>query len=188
MQLGGGVDTGRTVNDRCFAIDSPQELLYCRVVTPFKALTQVKLFGSYRFPGEFVASGILQSVPGPTYNADYQAPNAAIAPSLGRNLAACGAQTTTCTATATVPLIAPQSAFEARRTQLDLRVTKLVKLGPKLRLQANVDAYNVLNATSLLGVNSAFGPQWRYPAVPASTIGASILNPRIFQFSGRLSF
>ncbi|MBI3265398.1 MAG: hypothetical protein HYZ58_19890, partial [Acidobacteria bacterium] len=43
VQLGGGVDTGRSVDDRCFVVDSPQELLYCHVATPFHANTQVKL-------------------------------------------------------------------------------------------------------------------------------------------------
>src|SRR5262249_14306899 len=33
LNLGGGIDTGRIVNDSCFTIDSPQQLLYCRVVT-----------------------------------------------------------------------------------------------------------------------------------------------------------
>ena len=34
VQFGGGVDTGRTVADVCFTVDSPQALLNCRVVTP----------------------------------------------------------------------------------------------------------------------------------------------------------
>ena len=74
IQLGGGVDTGRTVNDNCFVIDSPQQLLNCRVVTPFKAQTQVKVFGSYPLPADFVVSGTLQNLSGAPIEANYPAP------------------------------------------------------------------------------------------------------------------
>ena len=90
IRLGGGVDTGRTVTDNCFVVDSPQQLLNCHVVTPFKAQTQVKLNGSYPLPGDFVVSGTFQNLSGPPIEANYPATNAEIAPSLGRNLAACG--------------------------------------------------------------------------------------------------
>src|SRR5262249_33429164 len=36
IQLGGGLDTGRTVTDSCFVVDSPQQLLYCRNSVPFR--------------------------------------------------------------------------------------------------------------------------------------------------------
>jgi hypothetical protein len=186
IQLGGGVDTGRTVADRCFVVDSPQELLYCRVVTPFGAQTQVKIFGSYALPGNFMASGALQSVPGPSYQASYTATNAEIAPSLGRDLAACRGRTP-CTATATVQLLAPQAYFEARRNQLDLRVSRVFRLGPKVRAQANFDVYNVLNASSVITPNLTFGPSWRQ-GVSNIANGSGTLNPRLFQLSGRLSF
>jgi hypothetical protein len=35
LRLGGGVDTGRSVNDFCLVLDNPQQLLNCHVVTPF---------------------------------------------------------------------------------------------------------------------------------------------------------
>jgi hypothetical protein len=94
MQLGGGVDTGRTVTDRCFVVDSPQSLVYCRVTTPFSAQTQFKVFGVYLLPRDVTVSGTFQNVAGPTITANYPAPNALIAPSLGRNLAACGHRST----------------------------------------------------------------------------------------------
>ncbi len=34
--FGAGVDTGRTVTDNCFIVDSPQQLLNCHVVTPLE--------------------------------------------------------------------------------------------------------------------------------------------------------
>ena len=172
IRLGGGVDTGRSVSDTCFVIDSPQELLYCRVVTPFGAQTQLKLNGSYPLPRDFVLSGVFQNVAGPVILANWPAPTAAIAPSLGRNLS--GGR-----ATAIVPLIKPQTQFEKRRTQLDLRVSKAVRFG-RTRLQGNFDVFNVLNANSVLGVNNTYGPLWLRPT--------SILDGRLIEVSGQIDF
>src|SRR5262249_57534859 len=89
IQLGGGVDTGRTVSDRCFVVDSPQELLYCRIETPWASQTQVKLFGSYPLPGDFIVSGTFQNLAGPNIMADYTAPHALIAPQLSPTTPSC---------------------------------------------------------------------------------------------------
>ena len=143
------------------------------------AQTQVKIFGSYALPGEFVVSGTFQNVGGIPVLANYQATNAEIMPSLGRSLAACRGQVN-CTATATVPLIAPQTIFEDRRTQLDLRLTKLFRMGSRVRLQANLDLYNALNANTIVGVNNTYGTAWRRPTV--------ILDARLIEFGGQLTF
>jgi hypothetical protein len=188
-QLGGGIDTGRSVRERCFVVDSPQELLYCRVVTGFGAQTQVKLFGTYMAPAEIQLSGTFQAFPGANYVANYNATNSQIAPSLGRSLAACGAQAA-CNSTAVVPLLAPDSAYEHRRTQLDLRVSRTFPLGGRVRLQANFDVYNLLNDGSLLSPNGLYGPQWRLPAPPGSVTpsGSGLLVGRLGQVSGQLTF
>jgi len=190
FQLGGGVDTGRTLIDRCFVVDSPQELLYCRVVTPFKAQTQVKAFWTYPLPGDFTVSGTFQNVPGASFQANYPAPNVEVAPSLGRDLAGCGARTgARCTATALVPLIEPMTQFLDRHTQLDLRLTKKLGLGPRARLQAIFDIYNVLNASTVLAVNSTYGPAWQRPVSDNSIGGVDpVLPGRLLQFGGRFEF
>jgi hypothetical protein len=185
-RLGGGVDTGRTVTDKCFVVNSPQELLYCHVVTPWSALTQVKLFGSYPLPGEFSLSGTFQNVPGPADAGNYNATNNEIRPSLGRNLAACGAQIT-CNATATVPIIAPQTLFEGRRTQLDLRVSRKLKLPGRSTLRVNVDVYNVLNGSSVLLVNTTYGSAFLRP-IGGPYTGGAILSGRLVEFGGQLTF
>jgi hypothetical protein len=179
IRLGGGVDTGRTLNDNCFVVDTPQQLLNCRVITPFSATAQVKVHGSYTLPADFVVSGVYQNLAGPQVQANYPAPNSQIAPALGRSLAGCRAGVT-CTSTASVPLIAPMTLFEARQSQLDLRLSKVLRIGGRGRLQANVDVYNVLNAHSILAVNSTFGSQWRRPT--------SILDARLVQVGGQFSF
>ena len=179
FRLSGGVDAGRTVTDRCFVVDSPQEKRFCRIVLPFSKQTQLKLNGSYSLPWDFTVSGTLQDVPGPQILANYTASNAIISPSLGRNLAACGAATA-CTATVTIPLIEPGTMFEDRLVQVDLRVSKLFKVTSRARFQANVDIYNALNASTILTINNTFGPLWRQPA--------SVLNGRMLQLGGQLTF
>jgi hypothetical protein len=178
--MGGGVDTGRTINDSCFVVDSPQQLLQCRVVTPFSAQTQFKLNGSYPLPGDVVVSATFQNVSGPSITADYAATNAEIAASLGRDLAS-GIR-----GTHTVPLIAPQTVFEGRRTQIDIRLSKIVRLGPKVRLQGNFDLYNALNANPILGVNGQYGAQWLRPIGDGNT--PAVLPARLFQLSGQVTF
>ena len=195
-RIGGGFDTGRTVNDQCFTVDAAGINAFpatgfaggtyapfssttingqsvCRVVTPFKAQTQVKLNGSLPLVAGFIVSGVYQDISGPPLEAVWAAPNSAIAPSLARNLAG-GA------ATANVPLIAPQTLFEGRIRRLDLRVTKIFKVTPRTRLQANLDAYNALNSSAVQSLQTTFGPNWRSPT--------TILDPRILQFSAQLTF
>jgi hypothetical protein len=200
LQFGGGVDTGRTVNDLCYNVDSPGAsagnvpAIYsafsptvqlpgaavtingeqsCRVVTPFRGQTQLKAFGTYALPKDFVVSVILQNTSGQPVVASYSAPNAIIAPSLGRSLAGG-------TRTATVPLIVPQTVFEDRFNRLDLRVGKRIRLTQRVRLQANVNFYNLLNGAAVLALNTTYGPSWLVPS--------AIQDGRMTQFSGSLIF
>jgi hypothetical protein len=171
-RFGGGFDTGRTVQDTCFVVDSPQEMLHCREVTPFKAQTQIKLNGSLPLPGEIVVAMTYQNISGPSYEANYPATSEEIAPSLGRPLAGG-------TRTATVPLVAPFTLFEDRTTRLDLRVSKIFRIN-RMRLQLNLDAYNALNSDAIRSVNSTFDARWRQPN--------SIIDARHVQFGGQLTF
>ena len=193
-RLGGGFDTGRSVNDTCFAVDAPGYYGFttfgaltfgpqtgttingksvCRIVTPFKGQTQVKLNGSLPLLAGFVVSGVYQDISGPPIEATWAALNPAIAPSLGRNLA--GNATF-----ANVPLIAPQTLFEGRIRRLDLRVTKIFQVTKRVKFQANLDAYNALNSSAVQTIQTTFGPNWLSPT--------TILDPRILQLSGQLSF
>jgi len=191
-QFGGGFDTGRSVKDRCFVVDSPEQAVFsravvfgvppidfCHVVKPFKAQTQLKLYGSLPLPAGFVVSGTYQNLSGPEIVADYPASTTEIAPSLGRNLSG-GVQSIV------VPLLEPQTYFEDRVTRLDLRVSKIVRLTSQLRVQLNADAYNALNSGAIRSgaaggaINTTFGPRWRQPL--------QILDPRILQFSALVSF
>jgi len=122
-----------------------------------------------------VLSGVYQDLSGPAIEAVWAAPNAAIAPSLGRGLSG-GALT------ANVPLIAPQTMFEDRIRRLDLRLTKFFQLTPRVRLQANIDAYNALNSGPIQSLLTAYAPTSTWPRP------STLLDPRILQVSGQLSF
>jgi hypothetical protein len=90
----------------------------CRVVTPLAGNTQIKFNGSYPLPADFMFSATFQNLPGTSYIATYNATTAEILPSLGRNLSGG-------TRTAAVPLVMPQTLREKRRTQMDVRLTKM---------------------------------------------------------------
>src|SRR5262249_27412432 len=104
--------------------------------------------------------------------------NAEIAPSLGRNLGACGTATT-CGATATINLVAPYSTREDRLTQFDMRLMKVFHVGRR-SIQANFDAYNIFNGSTVLAVNTTVGPTYLRPT--------AILAARLFKFGVQLEF
>ena len=185
-QLGGGFDTGKTVINNCFVIDSPQQLLNCDIEIPFEAHHNVKLFGSYPFPGDITVSGTFQSVAGKPFEADFRIPNDLISGSLGRNLAACGTKTV-CTTTVPVPLLVPYQQFLDRRNQLDLRVSKAITVSG-VTLRGNLDVYNVTNGATVLGANDRFGSRWLQPAATLNTEVDSILSGRMLHLSGSLEF
>ena len=142
IRLGGGVDTGRSVGN-CF-VYSPQDLLNCRVVTPFTAQTQVKAHGVFPLPANFVTSFAFQNLAGPTYNATTrrQRPRSSDSRPLSGNA----------TTVQNIPLVAPQTLFEDRVTRLDLRLSHSFQV-QRVRVQLNLDAYNALNANSVRAVN-----------------------------------
>jgi hypothetical protein len=145
---------------------------YCREVTPFKAQTQLKLNGSYPLPGDVVLAATFQNISGPSYEATYPATSEEIALSLGRPLAGG-------TRTANVPLVAPFTLFEGRTQRLDVRVSKIFRVR-RVRLQLNLDSYNVLNSDAIRSVNSTFDARWRQPN--------AIIDPRHVQIGGQISF
>jgi len=198
IRIGGGFDAGFISKDQCFDVDSRGLSSFsvqtatiisgvfggqtattidgeqtCRTTMPFKGLAMLKLNGSVPVKGGFTASAIYQDQAGPAVFAVWNAPNSAIAPSLGRNLAGN-------TAFQSVPLVRAGELFEDRIRRLDLRLSKSIKLPRAFNLQVNLDAYNALNASPAQSINTTFGPNWRQPLL--------ILDPRILQISGMLTF
>jgi hypothetical protein len=201
--LAGGVSTGKTVSNNCaIATKFPQVVAtntlafggalgaslaagpststqFCEVTFPFAGQMQLKFSGVVPLPWGFQASTVFQNLPGLPINTSYVATNAQIAPSLGRNLAACGAGAT-CNATATTPaLYAPNTKFENRLTQLDFRLTKIVTMG-RMRVQGKFDVYNLFNANTVLADKTTYGSAWLIPT--------TILDGRLFKVGAQLDF
>lgn len=174
--LQGGVSTGQTVVDNCVVVDSPQQQRpgFCRTINPWRGQTQVKMSGVYPLPWwGLQTSATFQNLPGASVSALRPYTNAEVAPSLGRNLAA-GPN-----GVVLVDLIPPYSKFEDRLTQVDLRFTKMVRVG-RARVQGRFDIYNLLNANTVLAVNGVYGPAWTTPTL--------ILAGRIFKFGAQVDF
>jgi hypothetical protein len=177
VQLSGGLSTGTSENlgnatqneaDRCFVVDSPQELYQCHTTVPWS--TQVKFVGNVPLPWDLQFSGVFQNTQGPRIAALYNVPNALIVPSLGRSLA--GGRTST-----PVQLIDPGTMYSSRITQIDLRVAKNFPVGGT-RIKAMLDLYNALNGNAVILMNNTYGPAWQQPSyvLPARLIkvGAQI--------------
>ena len=111
--LYGGVSLGRVDADQCATPDVPGQ--FCKFTKGLKAHTQVKFSGSYPLPWDMQVSGTFLSMPGIALSARWNAPNAAIAPSLGRNLSG-GRRSVR------VQLIEPWTQFEDRLTRVDVRL------------------------------------------------------------------
>jgi hypothetical protein len=172
MLLQGGVSTGRTTTDNCdivSKVDNPSPR-FCHVETAF--LTQVKFLGSYTVPRVDVQlSGTFQSIPGPQIGAMYIALNAAVAPSLGRNLSGNAANVS-------VPLVEPGTAYGDRLNQLDFRAGKILKIG-RTRTALNLDLFNAFNRNIALAVNNNYA-SWLQPL--------SILSARLAKISIQFDF
>src|SRR6185436_11174288 len=154
MLLQGGLSTGRRSTDNCEVAEKvPGILLVGTVWTPLQSChqdtafeSQIKLNGSYTMPRvDVVISAVYQNVQGPAILANYNAPNAQVAPALGRPLSG-GA------ANITAGLIQPGTQYGDRLNQLDLRLGKLLRVNGTRALFA-VDIYNLFNASPVLGEN-----------------------------------
>jgi hypothetical protein len=84
-----------------------------------------------------------------------------------------------CTVTATVNLIEPNTTFEDRLTQLDIRLSKVFDIR-RVRLQAMFDICNLFNENTVLGINNRYGPSWLLPS--------NILGARLFKLGVQVDF
>jgi hypothetical protein len=168
--LSGGFSTGRWTRNNCEIVARvPEASVFTDIATGFPPggpppprvplewcdqqspwLAQVKFIGSYIIPVvDLQVSATMQSVPGPEIRADYVATNTVIAPALGRPLA--GNQPNQ-----TVTAIKPLSEWGERLNQVDLRLGKIFRFGPR-RVSANLDIFNAFNADTVLSENPNFG-------------------------------
>src|SRR5262245_3519897 len=166
----GGTTFSHTNN--CFVVDSPQQLYHCESANPYQ--NRIRLNGSYPLPYDLQVAAVYQRLPSANYAALYTVSTAAIAPSLGRPLAGG-------TRNVTVDLLSTGSAYlDQRINQLDLRLTKMFPLPGSSRVRANVDLYNLFNASTVLNVISTYGSRWLQPT--------QILDGRLLKFSAQIDF
>jgi hypothetical protein len=196
LMLGGGTSTGQTVADNCGVRSHLPELAttatgtsafgaglngsavttaspYCHV--GFGILTQLRTFSSYEIPrADVQLSAVFQSKPGAMLAANYAVPNAAVLPSLGRDLSGNAPNVT-------VNLVTPGTMYGDRINQLDVRVGRTLKYGRSRSLLA-LDIYNALNSSAVLIYNNAFVPNgtWLQPL--------TILTPRFLRFTAEINF
>ena len=149
----GGVSIGRLNVNQCATPDAPAQ--FCEYTKGIKSQAQVKFNASYPLPAGFQVAGTFMNMPGLPLAARWNANNAAIAPSLGRNLSG-GRRSMR------VELIEPFTAFEDRMMRVDLRVAKNIEIG-RVRIQPRIDLYNVFNAATILRVNVNYGSRLHQP-------------------------
>jgi hypothetical protein len=176
--LSGGTTTGRTNTNTCQVIDNPSVLRNCDRPNPFQ--TQLKLSGAYPLPWDFQFSGTFQNLPGNAISANYAFTNSQI-----NWLANTGRTSLTGTTNVSINLLDPNTLFEKRLNQLDLRLSRKFRFGPRV-FEAIVDAYNVFNSDTILGETSTYTPgaanggNWRLPS--------EILAARFVKFGIQATF
>ncbi|MBI4885609.1 MAG: TonB-dependent receptor [Acidobacteria bacterium] len=200
-QFSGGVSMGRTMTDNCYANDNasltapvflnvlappatstvPRTSQFCHITPPWSSGTQLKFLAVYPLPWDLETSAIFQNSPGVPITASYVVTNAQVRAALGRNLAACPSQTVaTCTQTVRTELIPQNTMFEPRLTQVDVRVSRLFRLGGTSRLRGNLDIYNLFNTSSVLSMTPTYGAAWLN--------AAQVLSARLLRVSAQLDF
>ena len=206
-QFSGGLSLGRTVTDNCllngnYSLNNPpptgvgtvflnvpaapagsivpRNSEFCHVAPPWSSGTQVKFLAVYPLPYDLEVSGIFQNSPGIPITASYVIPNAQVQGLLGRNLAACPTQTGACTQTVRTELIPPNTMFEPRLTQVDMRVSRVFRLGGTRRVTGSLDVYNIFNASSVLSMTPTYGSSWLN--------AAQVLSARLLRIGAQLDF
>jgi hypothetical protein len=178
----GGLSTGKTAADFCSLQAQVPEILRSRVVrgdtvtvescgTDTSWLTQVKLLGSYALPYGIQVAGTYQSLPGPERGAQVTFTSDQVIATLGRPLAGGGA--------VSVDILEPGTVYGERSHQVDVRLTKIIKLG-NARLRAMMDIFNVFNANAITNEEYGFGPNYLRPL--------AILPGRLAKFAFQLDF
>jgi hypothetical protein len=168
----GGVTTQRTATNNCDVVNrNPDDLRFCDQEPPFRTLYKVS--AAYTLPYDVQLSGSLQAVPGGDIAANFTY-NSAYA---GITLTGANSRT--------VNLIEPNTTFYDYQTQLDVRASRNFRFGSR-RLQGYVDMFNVLNASTVVSLNTTFGsnatlnPNYRQPLV--------VMQARRIQLGARFDF
>jgi len=197
----GGWSNDRLITVTCDQYD-PNKLRFCdqtgqtfqqyggTITPPFR--NDFKLSANYPLPFGMEVSGVFLSFAGKgnTYTAQdpslgvYWSVPASVFPNGQRTrvvtsapiLLAAGAQTQA----PGVNLIPPNTKFEPRLTQVDLRVSRSFRMMGTARLRGSLDIYNIFNANSVLSMTPTYGQSWLN--------AAQVLSPRLLRIGAQLDF
>ena len=190
LTLTGGINSGTTVTDNCAVravipeaglgiASSTAQNTYCHNEPGY--ITKANAIASYVVPkADVLIAMTFRSDQGAPLNANWVANSAAvIQPALGRPVTG-GAATTT------INLVAPGQVWGDRVNELDFRFGKILRFG-RLRLNAGVDVYNILNQAAVLTYNQTFNPAVSTGA-GAWLAPQSVLSPRFVKLSAQIDF
>ena len=194
VNVGGGIDFGKQVDDHCFTVDAPNQprdvtgssgaLTWngflqsgngmCHVETTWMDNLDFRFHGSVPIKGGFNGSFIFRNTPGAKQDASLT-----VAATSANISFVNGRAASTLTTPQTVSIRTPNSEFGARFNQLDLAINKTVGLGwGKLRLA--FDLYNALNSNSIQNVTTTYGTRWLRPT--------TFLDPRLARVTAAIQF
>jgi hypothetical protein len=142
---------------------------FCDGVRPWDK--QVKFQGMFNLGWGLQTSATYQNLPGIAIFATMTAGAADVAPYLGRLPSSGG--------TTRIELIEPNTQFEDRITQLDWRISRVFRMRTT-RMEPILDVYNVLNSSSILTINTTYGPTWLRPT--------EVLLGRALKIGAQISF
>ena len=134
-------------------------------------LKQVKASGATGLPWGFRAAVTYQNLPGIPQRALMSASSAQVAAYLGRTPSSGG--------TTLIDLLEPNTYFEDRITQVDVRTSRVFRIG-RSRIEAMLDIYNAFNSNSILSINTAYGSSWLRPT--------EVLAGRLLKFGAQWQF
>ena len=176
----GGLNSGNTKINNCASPDFPAQ--FCDQSSPWANQTQVKLSAAHSLPYGLNASVVFQNLAGLARSATFVATNAQILPSLGRNLAQCGAAAV-CNGTVVVSLLPPNQYREPRSSQVDLRLMKAARIHG-VRVTPRFDVYNLLNT----GPVTALFTRYSGTTGGAWLNAQGVLTGRLFKFGFQVDF
>jgi len=185
LTLTGGINSGSTITDNCAVRavipegglilgSTSYQNTYCHNEPGY--ITKANAIASYMMPKvDVLVAMTLRSDQGAPLQANYNAPSATVVvPALGRAVTG-GAATTA------INLIAPGQVWGDRVNELDFRFAKILRFG-RMRVNAGIDVYNILNQAAILTYNQTFTPggSWLAPT--------SVLSPRFMKVSAQIDF
>jgi hypothetical protein len=163
----GSLTTERTASNSCdVANNDPNNRRFCEQIPPFRSM--LKLAAGYPLPFGIQASGSVNLRPGGPIAATYSFNSATV----GVALTGGGSRS--------VNLADPTELFYDHIKTIDARVARSFSLPSSRRLQLFLEIFNLPNLSTVLQVNTAYGPNWLTPTV--------IAQGRRFQMGGQIDF